>query len=368
MKRALRMAYSHSDESEVDEGKKVDVTIAKSAVSPSLVDVPAETSQEDLTKEFHDDRPAVDHQEPPQIANPIEDLPDATHNSRNPHEPPPEPAHHDPREGVQQDPHKGDPPRNCELRHEVVPDRRYNNCEVDPLRELHQEGISDHHKGDPPQEPHREVIPDRRNNPHEGDPLCNSREPRDTFRHDPHDPLPDPRQPLHGHSREPWYMQDAMCRDRELNDRDALHPCDAFYYCDPRNVRYTGLQAPDHYGPEPRTDIEFTGQDSSPASELHCDALYGHGERERTYPSRYSPVLGPDYAWEGGYIRHDDLDERQAFGGGAYHDSGYPQARARYHNSRWMDNVRSVPSSSSDYAASRALSHDHTHPPHPPSS
>ncbi|KAG2751611.1 hypothetical protein P692DRAFT_20726823 [Suillus brevipes Sb2] len=134
-----------------------------------------------------------------------------------------------------------------------------------------------------------------------------------------------------------------MRRDRELNDRDALHPRDAFYYRDTRNVRYT-------------------------ASELHRDALYGHGERECTYPSRYSPVLGPDYAREGGYVRCDDLDERQAFGGGAYRDGGYPQARARYHDSRWMDNVRSVPSSSLDYAVPRALSRDHTHPPHPPSS
>ncbi|KIK31572.1 hypothetical protein CY34DRAFT_19786 [Suillus luteus UH-Slu-Lm8-n1] len=127
---------------------------------------------------------------PHQIANPIEDLPDATHNSRDPHEPPPEPAHHDPREGVQQD------PLNRELRCEVVPDRRYNNREVDPLRELHREGIPDRHEGDPPREPHREVIPDRRDNPREGDPLRNSREPRDTFHHDPRDPLPDPRQPL----------------------------------------------------------------------------------------------------------------------------------------------------------------------------
>ncbi|KAG1782283.1 hypothetical protein EV702DRAFT_1191940 [Suillus placidus] len=284
MKCALRMAYTHSDESEVDE-----------------VDVPAETSQEDLTKELHDDRPAVDQQEPPQIANPVEDLPNATDNSHDPHEPLPEPPHHDPREGVQQDPHKGDPPCNRELQHEVVPDRRYNNHEVDPLWELHQEGIPDRHEGDPPREPHREVIPDCSDNPREGDPLRNSREPRDTFRRDPRDPLPDPWQPLHGHSREPWYMQDPMRRDRELNDHDALHPRDAFYYRDTRNLRYTGLQAPDHYGPEPRTDSEFTGRDSSPASELHRDALYGHGERERTYPSHYSPVLGPDYGREGGY-------------------------------------------------------------------
>ncbi|KAG1776045.1 hypothetical protein EV702DRAFT_1198644 [Suillus placidus] len=360
MKRALRMAYTHSDESEVDEGKKVDVTITKSAVSPSLVDVPTETSQEDLTKELHDDRPAVDQQEPPQITNPIEDLPDATHNSRDPHEPPPEPPHHDPREGVQQD-----PPHNRELQHEVVPDRRYNNREVDPLQELHWEGIPDRHEGDPPWEPHREVIPDRCDNPHEGDPLRNSRKPRDTFRRDPRDPLPDPRQPLHGHSREPWYMQDPMCRDRELNNCDALHPRDAFYYRDTRNLRYTGLQAPDHYGPEPRTDSEFTGRDSSPASELHRDALYGHGERERTYPSRYSPVLGPDYGREGGYARHDDLDERRAFGGGAYRDSGYPQARARYHDSRWTDHVRNVDTASADYVL-RAFNRESTNPPRPP--
>ncbi|KIK31500.1 hypothetical protein CY34DRAFT_19860 [Suillus luteus UH-Slu-Lm8-n1] len=236
------MAYSHSDESEVDEGKKVDVTIANSAVSPGLVDVPTETSQEDLTKELHDDRPAVDQQEPRQIANPIEDFPDATHNSRDP---PPEPAHHDPREGIQQD------PLNRELQHEVVPER------------------------------------------------------------------------------------------------------------------YTGLQAPDHYGPEPRTDSEFTGRDSSPALELHRDALYGHGEREHTYPSRYSPVLGPDYGREGGYARHDDLDERRAFGGGAYHDSGYPQARARYHDSRWMDHVRNVDAASADYVP-RAFNRESTNPPRPP--
>ncbi|KAG1777170.1 hypothetical protein EV702DRAFT_1197491 [Suillus placidus] len=359
------MAYTHSDESEVDEGKKVDVTITKSAVSPGLINVPAETSQEDLTKELHNDRPAVDQQEPPQIANPVEDLPDATHNSRDPHEPPPEPPHHDPHEGVQQDPHKNDPPRNRELQHEVVPDRRYNNREVDPLRELHREGIPDRHEGDPPREPHCEVIPDRRDNPHEGDPLRNSHEPWDTFRRDPRDPLPDPWQPLHGHSREPWYMQDPMRRDHELNDRDALHPRDAFYYHDTRNLRYTGLQAPDHYGPEPHTDSEFTGRDSSPASELHCDALYGHGECERTYPSCYSPVLGPDYGREGGYARHDDLDERRAFGGGAYRDSGYPQARARYHDSRWTDHVRNVDTASADYYL-RAFNHESTNPPRPP--
>ncbi|KAG1722059.1 hypothetical protein EDB19DRAFT_1835193 [Suillus lakei] len=251
MKCALRMAYSHSDESDVDKGKKVDITITKSAVSPSLVDVPAETSQEDLTKELHDDRPAVDQQELPQITNPIEDLPNATHTSHDPHKPPPEPAHHDPREGVQQDPHKGDPPHNCKLWHEVVPDHCYNNREVDPLWELHWEGIPDCHEGDPPWEPHHEVIPDCCNNPCEGDPLHNSCEPWDTFRHDPCDPLPDPWQPLHGHSRKPWYMQDAMRRNHKLNDHDALHPHDAFYYHDTRNLHYT-------------------------ASELHRDALYGH--------------------------------------------------------------------------------------------
>ncbi|KAG2157708.1 uncharacterized protein EDB93DRAFT_1246763 [Suillus bovinus] len=301
MRCALCMAYSHSDESEVDEGKKVDIMIAKSAVSPGLINAPTETSQEDLTKELHDDRPTVDQQEPPQIANPVEDLPDATHNSHDPHDPLPEPVHHDPCEGVQQDPHKNDPPHNPqephqevgdplhnlhELHHEVISDRRNNHHEVDPLRELYQEVIPDRDEGDPPQEYHHEVIPDCRDNPHEGDPLRNPCEPRDTFCHDPRNPLPDPRQPLCGHSGEPWYMQDAMRHDHELHhlhednpiiNSDALHPRDAFYYHDTHNLHYTSLQTPDHYGPnEPRTDIEFTGRDSSPALELHHDAHYAH--------------------------------------------------------------------------------------------
>ncbi|KIK34195.1 hypothetical protein CY34DRAFT_17892 [Suillus luteus UH-Slu-Lm8-n1] len=131
-----------------------------------------------------------------------------------------------------------------------------------------------------------------------------------------------------------------MHRDRELNDRDTLHPRDAFYYRDTHNLRYTAL-------------------------ELHRDALYGHGERERTYPSRYSPVLGPDYGREGGYARHDDLDEHWAFGGGAYRDSGYPQARACYHDSRWMDHVHNVDTASVDYVL-QAFNRESTNPPRPP--
>jgi hypothetical protein len=146
-------------------------------------------------------------------------------------------------------------------------------------------------------------------------------------------------------------------------ERDAHLSRDVLYHRDSHNHRYTSLQPRNYYGPtDPRIDSEFTTRDGSPALESHRDTLYAHGERERSYPSRYSPVPGPDYA------RRNDLDERRGFGGGPYRDSGYPQGRARNQDSRWMDNVHSVASSSSDYAVPRAFSRDHTLPPPPPSS
>ncbi|KAG0697119.1 hypothetical protein DFH29DRAFT_1003972 [Suillus ampliporus] len=298
MKRALCMAYSHSDESKVDEGKKTNVTAVKSAISPGLANAPAEPLQEDSPEVMHKDKLVGDQQEQVQITNPIEEDPrNAVDSSRDPHDPPQDlqQAHHDSHEGVQRDP----------LRH--------------------------------PQEPHREVIPD----PHD-DPLRMPREPRhealhnprDTFRHDPRDTLRDPRQPLRSHSHEPWYMHDAVrrhevrhpCEDTSMIERDALHPHNAFYH---------PSQFPLYY--------EFTAQDGPPASELHHDAHYAHGEHERTYPSRYSPVLGPDYAYERGYPQRNDLDERRAFDGGGYRDSGYPQDRPRHQDSRRMDNGRNAP-------------------------
>ncbi|KAG2744018.1 hypothetical protein P692DRAFT_20745899 [Suillus brevipes Sb2] len=234
------MAYSQSDESEVDKGKKV----AESVISPTSVNVTAESLQEGLAEVTHDAKPADKQQELPRIAKPIEGLHDAVRDSRNPHDPP-----HD----------------------------------------LHQA----HHK------------------------------------------LP----------------------------RDAHLSRDVLYHRDSHNHRYTSLQPRNYYGPtDPRIDSEFTTRDGSPALESHRDTLYAHGERERSYPSRYSPVPGPDYA------RRNDLDERRGFGGGPYRDSGYPQGRARNQDSRWMDNVHSVASSSSDYAVPRAFSRDHTLPPPPPSS
>ncbi|KAG1887599.1 hypothetical protein F4604DRAFT_1916399 [Suillus subluteus] len=120
---------------------------------------------------------------------------------------------------------------------------------------------------------------------------------------------------------------------------------------------------------DPRADSEFTMRDSSPASELLRDAHYAHGERERTYASRYSPVLGSGYARERGYPRRDDLDEWRAFDG-AYRDSGYLQGRPRYQDSRWTDNSRNAPPL--DYirhdTAPRAFSRDPVNPPPPPSS
>lgn len=342
MKRVLRMAYSRSDESEVDEGKKIDVVVTESAISPGLVNVPAESLQEGLTEVMHDDRPAGTKQEPPQITKPIEDLHDAARDSRDPHDPPHDlhqvhhklPVRHDPREGVQQDLRRGNPPRH-------------------------------------PQEPHREVTPDPRNDPREGGPLRNSHEPR----RDPRNALYDTHRPLRSHSREPWYMHDAMHRrevylrdETPMIEHDALHSRDVFYHRDSHNHRYASLQPRDYYGPnEPRIDSEFTTRDTSPALESH----YTHGERERAYPSRYSPVLSPDYAHESRYARRNGLDERWAFGGGAYRDSGYPQGRAHNQDSRWTDNVRNVASSSLDIrhdAVPRAFTRDPTNPPHPPSS
>ncbi|KAG1843040.1 hypothetical protein F4604DRAFT_1689634 [Suillus subluteus] len=128
------------------------------------------------------------------------------------------------------------------------------------------------------------------------------------------------------------------------------------------------LQPHDHYGPsEPRANSDFTMRDSPPALEVHRDDHYARGERGHAYPSRYSPVLGPDYARESGYSRRDDLDERRAFGGGAYRDSGYPQGRTRYQDSRWTDRIRNAPSS--DYAhhdtGRRSFSRDPVNSPHP---
>ncbi|KAG2094827.1 uncharacterized protein F5147DRAFT_778854 [Suillus discolor] len=371
MKRILCMAYSQSDESEVDEGKKMDVMVAESAVSPGLVNVPAESLQEGSPKVMHDDRPAGTQQELPQITKPIEDLHDAVRDSRDPHDPhdPPHDLHqvhhklpirHDPHEGVQQDLRKGNPPCHPQEPHrEVTPNPR-----------------DDPREGGPPprhpQEPHQEVTPNPRDDLREGGPLRNSHEPR----HDPRNALHDTRQPLRGHSREPWYMHDAMHHhevhlreESPMIEHDTLHSCDVFYHRDSHNHRYASLQPRDYYGPnEPCTDSEFTMQDTSPALESH----YTHGEHERAYPSRYSPVLSPDYAHESRYARRNGLDKRQAFGGGAYRDSRYPQGRAHNQDSRWTDNVRNVASSSLDYvrrdAVPRAFNRDPTNPPHPPSS
>ncbi|KAG1861224.1 hypothetical protein F4604DRAFT_1684050 [Suillus subluteus] len=323
MKCALRMVYSPSDASGVDEGKKMDVAV-KSVVSPALDNVPVETLQEDLPSEvMQDGRPVRDQQEPPQITNPI-----AVRDSRDSRDPPdtPHQAHdelpvsHDPREGNQRDSSEG-------------------------IQGDSNEGIRH------PREPHREVVHNRRNDPHEDDPLRNPqeprrdvlRDPRDTLHHALRDTLHDPRQPLRSYSREPWYMHDAV-RRREVHEEtpiiehDALHPHDAFYHRDFHNPRYTSLQPHDHYGPsEPHANSDFTMWDSPPALEVHRDDHYARGERGHAYPSRYSPVLGPDYARESGYSRRDDLDERRAFGGGAYRDSGYPQGRTRYQDSRWTD-------------------------------
>ncbi|KAG1881253.1 hypothetical protein F4604DRAFT_1678839 [Suillus subluteus] len=258
MKRTLRRVYSHSDESEVDEGKRTNVTAAKSTVSPALADVPAEPPQEDLPEVMHKDESRGDQQEPAITNSLEEDSRNAIDTSHNPHNPPHDPPHdlhqaHQelPREGVQRGPLKGNP--------------------------LHH-----------PQEPHHEVIPDRRDDPHEGNPLRMLHEPHhealhdphDTSHHDPRDTLRDPHQPLRNHSREPWYMYDAMRRrevhhpreDTPVIERDALHPHDAFYHpC------YTSLQPHNHYGPnDPRADGEFTMRDSSPASELLRDAHYAH--------------------------------------------------------------------------------------------
>jgi hypothetical protein len=129
MKHVLHMAYSQSDESEVDEGKidevkKIDVVVTESAgaVSPGLVNVSTESLQEGLTEVMHDDRPAGTQQEPPQITKPIKDPHNAVCNSCDPHNPPHNlhqvhpklPICHDPHEGVQKDLHKGNPPRHCD--------------------------------------------------------------------------------------------------------------------------------------------------------------------------------------------------------------------------------------------------------------
>jgi hypothetical protein len=129
------------------------------------------------------------------------------------------------------------------------------------------------------------------------------------------------------------------------------------------------LQPCNYHGPnEPHTDSEFTTQDAS----LALESCYAHGERERAYPSRYSLVLSPDYAHESWYAQCNGLDECQAFGGGAYHDSGYPQSRVHNQDSRWMDNVHNIASSSLDYirhdTVPWAFTQDPTNPLHPPSS
>lgn len=348
MKRALRMAYGRSDGSEVDEGEKT-VAAVKSGVSSGLDHVPKETLQKDLPSEaMQDDGPGGDQQEPPRVTNPIEDprTIDDSHDSRDPPANPPQAhdelsVHHDPREGIQQGSDKGDAVR-----------------------------LS--------REPQHEIV---HNDPHEGEPLRDPREPRQDPRDPPHhvprNTSRDPRQPLRNHSREPWYIHEAVRRrevhhlreDTPITEHDALYPRDAFYHRDVRNHRYAGSQPPDHYGPEPRTNDEYAMRDSSPALEVYRDDHYAHSERERSYSSRYSPVLGPNYARESGYSRRDDLDERRALGGGTYR-GGYPQGRTRYHNSRWADHIRdTVPL---DYVphdnVARSFSQDPVNPPRPPSS
>ncbi|KAG1897302.1 uncharacterized protein F5891DRAFT_1192000 [Suillus fuscotomentosus] len=338
MKHALRMAYSHSDGSEVDEGKKMDVAV-KSAVSPALDNVAVETVQEDLPSEAQTTNPVEEDLH--HIVHDPHNPPDTTHQAHDElpvHRNPPEGIQRGSNEAVQRDPHEGDPI---------------------------------HH----PREPQREVVPLR--NPHE--PRHNVlHDPRDIPHHAPRDILRDPRQPLRSHSREPWYMHEAVHRrevhhlreDSPIIERDALHPRDAFYHHDLRNPRYPSLQPHDRYGSnEPHANSDFTTRDSSPALEVYRDDHYAHGERERTYPGRYSPVLGPEYAHESGYSRRDDLDERRAFGGGAYRESGYPPRRTRHLDSRWMDR-RNAPSL--DYAhheaVPRSFSRDPVDSPRPPSS
>ncbi|KAG1794169.1 uncharacterized protein HD556DRAFT_1308229 [Suillus plorans] len=189
--------------------------------------------------------PAGD-QEPPRVTNPIED-PHIIDDSRNlrdtpanaPANPPQAhhelPVHHDPHngiqrgsdEGIQRDPHEGDAV--CHSR-----------------------------------EPQREVVDNHRNDPYE-----------DTPHHAPRDTLHDPHQPLHSHSREPWYMHEAVHHhevhhsreDTPITERDALYPRNAFYHRNSRNYHHAGLQPHDNYGPEPRANSEFAMRDSSPALE-----------------------------------------------------------------------------------------------------
>ncbi|KAG1840054.1 hypothetical protein F4604DRAFT_1690916 [Suillus subluteus] len=347
MKRALRMVYSPSDASGVDEGKKMDAAV-KSVVSPALDNVPVETLQEDLPSEvMQDGRPVRDQQEPPQITNPI-----AVRDSRDSRDPPdtPHQAHdelpvsHDPRKGNQRDSSEG-------------------------IQGDSNEGIRH------PREPHREVVHNHRNDPHEDDPLRNLqeprrdvlRDPRDTLHHALRDTLHDPRQPLHSYSREPWYMHDAKPQSSSMMLSTLAMPSITMTFTTPA-ILVCNLGPHDHYGPsEPRANSDFTMRDSPPALEVHRDDHYARGERGHAYPSRYSPVLGPDYAHESGYSRRDDLDERRAFGGGAYRDSGYPQGRTRYQDSRWTDRIRNAPSS--DYAhhdtGRRSFSRDPVNSPHP---
>ncbi|KAG1821274.1 hypothetical protein DFJ58DRAFT_739232 [Suillus subalutaceus] len=305
------------------------VAAVKSGVSSGLDHVPKETLQKDLPSEaMQDDGPVGDQQEPPRVTNPIKDprTIDDSHDSRDPPANPPQAhdelsVHHDPREGIQQGSDKGDAVR-----------------------------LS--------REPQHEIV---HNDPHEGEPLHDPREPRqdprDTPHHVPRNTSRDPHQPLRNHSHTP------------ITEHDALYPRDAFYHRDVRNHRYAGSQPPDHYGPEPRTNDEYAMRDSSPALEVYRDDHYAHSEHERSYSSRYSPVLGPNYARENGYSRRDDLDERRALGGGTYR-GGYPQGRTRYHNSRWADHIRdTVPL---DYVphdnVARSFSQDPVNPPRPPSS
>ncbi|KAG1724158.1 uncharacterized protein EDB91DRAFT_1255375 [Suillus paluster] len=205
---------------------------------------------------------------------------------------------------------------------------------------------------EPPREPPREPL----HEPWDGcDPLRNPLRHEDTRSavcnpaHNYHEVIRDPRDGLHdawdADPRYPYtrgysgYSQEPA---RGL-DHSTLHPRDAFYHRNSRNSRYGPPQDPYGSG-DIRTESDLNTCDSSPASDFHDN--YGPGERERAYPTQYSPGVDSGYAREGGYRpQRDDLNERgqslspyhsRPVGGGNYREGGFPQGPSRrFQDSRW---------------------------------
>ncbi|KAG1856838.1 hypothetical protein C8R48DRAFT_775782 [Suillus tomentosus] len=377
MKRALRTVYSNSDsESEEDKDAKAEATtncaISESTnavhiqadVSEGVVlhnKVPAgDTQEEELASAV---TPSIPNQQPDVPRIPIQqpDIPRAQtpRGSEPSHDAPHLQTPRDsepPRDGPRPQIPRGseplhDPPRNLrEIPHD-------DHC--DPGEALYNHHEHSRNPREPLQYPHEPLQYPRE--PLRRDPHGTLRNPRDDIQQDPrypsransHDPMHPYDQHYHGRHREVQNQREAT----PIIDRDSLHPHDTFYPRDSRPTRYLGgYPPPDNYGStEGRTESDLNTRDSSPASDLL--GHFSHGEQERSYPSRYSPVCDPGYIREAGYSRRDDLDERGHLLApyrpvGPYRNGGYPQDR-RYHNSRWTDHddpyVRdAVPRSSRD--------------------